>query len=110
MYDSTRFRDTYTPRRRRLNVNLHVSTPTPGVRMAGHVSAADAVPPTCRRRARLDVDDHFLMYVSVADDLAELLEGDPAVLVAVREQDRLVDDLLQLSVLQVVAHHHLQNL
>lgn len=50
------------------------------------------------------------MYVSVAHHVAELLERDLAVLVLVGEQDGLVHDLLQLRVLQVVAHHHLQHL
>lgn len=61
-------------------------------------------------RGLLDVDDHLLVYVGIADHAAELLEGDLAVLVAVREQDGLVHDLLELRVLQVVAHHHLQDL
>jgi len=50
------------------------------------------------------------MHVSVANYSAELLEGDLAVLILVREQHRLVHDLLQLRVLEVVAHHHLQHL
>lgn len=41
---------------------------------------------------------------------AELLKGYPPVAVFVRIDDGLVDDLLQLRVLQVVAHHHLQHL
>lgn len=40
----------------------------------------------------------------------ELLEGYPAVAVLVSVDDGLVDDLLQLCVFQVVAHHHLQHL
>ena len=58
----------------------------------------------------LDVDHHLFVDVRVADDLAELLEVDLAVVVLVREEDRLVDDLLELRVLQVGAHHHLQHL
>lgn len=59
---------------------------------------------------RLHVDDHLLVNVGVAHHVAELLEGDLAVLVLVGEQDGLVNDLLQLRVLQVVAHHHLEYL
>lgn len=59
---------------------------------------------------RLHVDDHLLVNVGVAHHVAELLEGDLAVLVLVGEQDGLVHDLLQLRVLQVVAHHHLEYL
>lgn len=40
----------------------------------------------------------------------ELLEGDPAVSVFVSIQDGFVDNLLQLRVLQVAAHHHLKDL
>ena len=58
----------------------------------------------------LHVHDHFLVHVRVPDDLAKLLKVDAAVLVLVGEEDRLVDDLLQLRVLQVGAHHHLQDL
>ena len=58
----------------------------------------------------LDVHHHLFVDVRVADDLAELLEVDLAVVVLVREEDRLVDDLLELRVLQVGAHHHLQHL
>lgn len=58
----------------------------------------------------LDVHDHLLVYVGVAHHGAELVEGDLAVLVAVGEQDGLVHDLLQLRVLEVVAHHHLEHL
>ena len=40
---------------------------------------------------------------------AEFFERDLAVAVAVGEDDGLVDDLLELAVLQVVAHHHLEH-
>ena len=40
---------------------------------------------------------------------AKLFERDLAVAVGVGEDDRLVDDLLQLRVLQVVADHHLEH-
>ena len=40
---------------------------------------------------------------------AELLVRDLAVAVGVGEDDGLIDDLLQLAVLQVVAHHHLEH-
>lgn len=39
----------------------------------------------------------------------KLVERELAVAIAVRLHDRLVHDLLQLLVLQVVAHHHLQH-
>lgn len=42
--------------------------------------------------------------------IAELFKGYFAVLVLVSKENRLVDNLLQLCVLQVVAHHHLQHL
>ena len=50
------------------------------------------------------------MHVRVADDLAELLEVDLAVLVLVGKVDGLVDNLLELGVLQVGAHHHFEDL
>lgn len=50
------------------------------------------------------------MDVGVAHDRAELFEGNFAVLVLVGEHNGLVDDLLQLGVFQVVAHHHFQHL
>lgn len=41
---------------------------------------------------------------------AELFEGYPAIPVLVCVDDGFVDDLLKLGVLQVVAHHHLEDL
>ena len=41
---------------------------------------------------------------------AELVVGDLAVAVPVRVDDRLVYDLLELGVLEVVANHHLEHL
>lgn len=61
-------------------------------------------------RSALHVDDHLFVNVSVANHGAELVERYLAILVAVGEEDRLVDDLLQLRVFQVVAHHHLEDL
>ncbi len=58
----------------------------------------------------LDVDDHLFMYVCVADDLAELLKVDLAVVVPVCEENSLIHYLLQLRVLQIGAHHHLEHL
>ena len=59
---------------------------------------------------RLDVDDHLLVYVGVADDLAELLKVYLPVLVFVGKVNGLVDNLLKLGVLQIRAHHHLEDL
>jgi len=59
---------------------------------------------------RLDVHHHLLVDVRVADDAAELLEVDAAVVVLVGEKDCLVHNLLELRVLQIVAHHHFQHL
>lgn len=42
----------------------------------------------------LDVYDHFLVYVGIAHYVTELLEGDFAIFVLVREQDCLVHYLL----------------
>ena len=50
------------------------------------------------------------MYVRVADDLAELLKVYLPVLVFVSKVNGLVDNLLELGVLQVRAHHHLEDL
>jgi hypothetical protein len=50
------------------------------------------------------------MDIGIPDDGAEFLERDLSVLVFVSEQNGLVDDLLELRVLQVVPHHHLQHL
>ena len=43
-------------------------------------------------------------------DAAELFIANLAVAVLVELQDRLVDDLLELSVLQIISDHHLQHL
>lgn len=48
--------------------------------------------------APLDVHDHLLVNVRVAHHRTELVKGDLAVLVLVREHDCLVHDLLQLRV------------
>jgi len=58
----------------------------------------------------LHVHYHLLVHVSVTHDGAKLLERYLAILILVCEQDCLVYDLLELCVLQVVAHHHLQHL
>ena len=55
-------------------------------------------------------DGEFVDDVQVADHHAELVEGDLAVEVSVRLHNRAIDQLLQLGVVQVGAHHHLQNL
>jgi len=59
---------------------------------------------------RLDLNYHLCVNVRVPDNLAELLEAYFSIIVLVVEQDGLVHDLLQLRVLQVVSHHHLQHL
>ena len=58
----------------------------------------------------LDVDHHLLVDVRVPHDFTELLKADFAIVVLIRKEDCLVDYLLQLGVLQVVTHHHFQNL
>ena len=58
----------------------------------------------------------MVVLVVVVDEVmegthgAKLSEGDASVSVLVGVDDGLVHDLLQLRVLQVVAHHHLQHL
>ena len=59
---------------------------------------------------RLNVDNHLLVYVRVADDLAELLKVYLPVLVFVGKVNGLVDNLLKLGVLQIRTHHHLEDL
>lgn len=56
-----------------------------------------------------NVDHHLFVNVRVADHGTELVERDSTVFVFVGEQDGFVDDLLQLRVLQVVAHHHFEH-
>lgn len=72
-----------------------------------------------RRKARergcvcsLPVDGELLADALrvLADDGAELLVRDLAVLVEVGLDDGLVDDLLQLHVVEVRADHHLEHL
>jgi len=59
-------------------------------------------------------DSHFHHHLSVdvcvPDHLAKLLKVDLSIVVLVVEENSFVHDLLQLGVLQVVAHHHLQHL
>jgi len=47
---------------------------------------------------------------SIADDLSELVETDLPIGVLVQVKDGLVHNLLQLSVCQVLASHHLEHL
>ena len=47
--------------------------------------------------------------VPAVDDGAKLFKADPVVAILVGVHDRLVDDLLQLIVLEVVANHHLEH-
>jgi len=58
----------------------------------------------------LHFNDHLGVDISVAHHGAELFKVDLPVVVLVVEEDGLVHNLLELGVLQVVAHHHLQNL
>lgn len=58
----------------------------------------------------LDIYDHLFMDVRIADNVAKFFERYLAVLVLVGEQDRFVDDLLQLGVFQVITNHHFQYL
>lgn len=58
----------------------------------------------------LNINDHLLVNVGVPHYLTELLKTDLAIVVPVSKQNRLVHDLLQLCILQVIPHHHLQNL
>lgn len=54
----------------------------------------------------LNIDNHLLVYIRIANNRTELVERDLAILILVRETDCLVHNLLQLRVFQIVAHHH----
>ena len=58
----------------------------------------------------LDIDNHFLVNICIADNFAKFFEIDFASSVFVGEEDCLIDDLLQLSVFQVRTNHHFQHL
>ena len=55
-------------------------------------------------------DGELVDDVKVADHNTELLEGNLAVEIGVSLNDGTVNKLLQLSVVQVVSHHHLEHL
>lgn len=96
--------------RERSGVRTSSSHGRTGVLRGQYGRALGATSSTPEQTAVLHVDDHLLMYIRVAHHATELLERNLPVLVAVREQNGLVHDLLQLSVLQVVADHHLEDL
>lgn len=54
--------------------------------------------------------DQLLVYLHTSDHITELRKGDPAITVLIMDQDGFVHKLLQLPVLEVVTHHHLQHL
>ena len=58
----------------------------------------------------LNVDNHLFVNVGVGHDLTELFEVDLPVFVLVGKENGLVDNLLELSVFQIRAYHHLQHL
>ncbi|GMT09973.1 hypothetical protein PFISCL1PPCAC_1270, partial [Pristionchus fissidentatus] len=53
---------------------------------------------------------HFLVNVQISHDITEFSERNLAIVVSVVEEDRLIDNLLQLSVLQIRTNHHLEHL
>ena len=55
-------------------------------------------------------DGELVDDVKIANHNAELLEGNLAVEIGVRLNDGTIDELLQLGVVQVVSHHHLEHL
>ena len=55
-------------------------------------------------------DGELVDDVKVTDHNAELLEGNLAVEVGVGLNDGTIDELLQLSIVQVVTNHHLEHL
>lgn len=52
---------------------------------------------------------HLLDDIRLLDHLLELLERDLAITVQVRLDHGLVDNLLELGLFQVAAHHHLEH-
>ena len=58
----------------------------------------------------LNVYDHLLVDIRIPHDGTKLLERDSAVFILVCEQNRLVDDLLQLRFFEVVANHHFEHM
>jgi len=59
---------------------------------------------------RLNIYNHFLMDVSVPDNVTKFLKGNLSIFIFVCKADRFIHNLLQLSVFEVVAYHHFQNL
>ena len=55
-------------------------------------------------------DGQLVHHIQVLHHVAELIEGDLAVEVLVGLDDGAVDELLQLDLVEVVAHHHLEHL
>ena len=61
-------------------------------------------------RCSLVSDSEFVNDVQVANHHAELFERNLAIEVSVCLDNSAIDQLLQLGVVQVGAHHHLKNL
>ena len=55
-------------------------------------------------------DSQFVNNVQVANHYAEFVEGNLAIEVSVCLDNSAINQLLQLGVVQVGAHHHLKNL
>ena len=55
-------------------------------------------------------DGKFVDNIKILDHVAELRERDLAIKVLVSLDDRAVNELLELSVVEVVANHHLEHL
>lgn len=58
----------------------------------------------------LNINDHFLMNVCIANNRAKFVEWYFPIFIFVSEYDGLIDNLLQLRILQIVSDHHFQHL
>ena len=65
---------------------------------------------SCDGRRLAGVEDgESIRTDRIGHHLHKFIEAELAIAVLIRLHDRFVDDLLQLTVFKIVAHHHLQH-
>ena len=75
--------------------------------MTNNITLALLLPPLARSLVR---DGQLVDDIEVLDHIAELSEGYLAVKVLIGLHDGAINELLELSIVQVVTHHHLEDL
>ena len=75
--------------------------------MTNNITLALLLPPLARSLVR---DGQLVDDIEVLDHIAELSEGYFAVKVLIGLHDGAINELLELSIVQVVTHHHLEDL